>query len=115
MRWSAIARTHADRRQGRREGGRLLGREAPEEVLDDVPGGSREGQRQDRAGEARERPADDDREDDDRWVQLDGVALDVRDEERVLDLLDDEVERERREDRGRAVGGGEEHGGDGRD
>ena len=37
-------------------------------------------------------------------MELDRVALDLRDEEVVLDLLDKEVEDERGDDRGRADG-----------
>jgi hypothetical protein len=47
-----------------------------------------------------ERPTDHDREHDERRVELDGVALDLRDGEQiVLDLLDDQIQREGRDDR----------------
>ena len=48
-------------------------------------------------------------------VELDGVALDLRDEHVVLDLLDDQVQDERRDDRLDAGGRREQHGRDGRD
>ena len=50
----------------------------PEQVAHDVAEGRRDRQGQDRAEEPGQRPADDDREDDRRRVQLDRVALDLR-------------------------------------
>ena len=67
----------------------LVRAQSAEEVAHDVAEGGRHGQGQDRPEQAGQRPADDDREDDDRRVELDGVALDLRDEEVVLDLLDE--------------------------
>ena len=48
-------------------------------------------------------------------MELDRVALDLRHEEVVLDLLDQEVQEQRGQDRGRAVRGGQEHRRHGRD
>src|SRR6478609_4685945 len=74
---SAIVRAHADRRERRGQGLRLVRREAPEEVTHDVAEGCRDRQREDRTEEPGQRAADDDREHDDGRVQLDGVALDL--------------------------------------
>ena len=48
--------------------------------------------------QAGQRPADDDREDDRSGMELDGGALDLRHQEVVLELLDERVHRQRRDD-----------------
>src|SRR6185436_239506 len=52
-----------------------------EEVPKDVPRGSRHGQGEDRAEQAADRPANDQRDHHDRRMELDGIALDLRDED----------------------------------
>src|SRR5262245_53913863 len=98
---SDIRRTHPDRRQrgGQRLG--LLGRQPAEQVANDVAEGGRDRKRKDRAEEAGQRPADDDGEDDRSRMEADGVALDLGDQEVVLDLLDQEVQADGGHDGGR--------------
>src|SRR6478672_9543538 len=98
---SAIVRTHADRPERRRQGLRLVRRQASEEVAHDVAEGRRDRQREDRAQQPSQRATDDDREDDDRRMELDRVALDLGHEQAVLDLLDEEIQEKRRKDRDR--------------
>ncbi len=78
---------------------RIVRAEPPEQVADDVAAGRRDGQGQDRPEQPGERAADDDREHDARRVELDRVALDLGHEEVVLDLLDEDVQDERGDDR----------------
>ena len=63
--------------------------DAVEQVAEDVPGRRRDRQGEDRPEQPGDRAADDEREHHDARVQLDRVALDLRDEHVVLDLLDD--------------------------
>ena len=76
-----------------------VGAQPPEQVADDVAARGRDRQGQDRSEQARQRTADDDREDDGGRVELGRVALDLRDQEVVLDLLDQRVQDERGDDR----------------
>src|SRR6478736_6382006 len=106
---SGIVGPHPDVRQRDRERLGLVRGEAAEEVPHDVTERGRDGQSQDRAQQPRQRPADDDREDDRRRVKLDGIALDLRHEDGVLDLLDEEVQEQGGDDRHRTDGRREQH------
>jgi hypothetical protein len=99
-------------------GGRLRGAHAAgaaEGVDVEVAQGCGDRQGEDRAQESRDCPAQDEREDDHGGVELRGVALDLRNEEGVLDLLDREVEGERGDDPRQPGRRAEEDGRDRRD
>src|SRR4051794_27014432 len=95
---SGIVGTHADIRQRDRERLGLVRRQSAEQVTDHVAerGGDRKSE--DRPEQPRKGAADDDREDDRCRVELHRIALDLRDEEVVLDLLDEEVQQQRGKD-----------------
>ena len=87
----------------------------PEGIDVEVPQGRGDRQGEDGAEEARHRPAEDQREDDHGRMELRGVALDLRHEDDVLDLLDRQVEQEGGNHRRHPGRRAEEDGGDRRD
>ena len=87
----------------------LVRAQPAEQVADDVAERGRHGQREDRPEQARQRAADDDREHHRGRMQLHRVALDLRDQKVVLDLLDERVQGERGDDRGGARRRREQH------
>src|SRR3954452_4708129 len=82
-----IRRPHADVGERDRERVGLVRGQPTEQVADDVAEGRGDRQGEDRAQQPRQRAADDDREHDGSRMELDRVALDLRHEEVVLDLL----------------------------
>src|SRR5574340_834713 len=104
--WSLL---HLVPRIRRRAGDRprklaLVVGQASEEMAVDVTSGRGDRDREDRAEQSVHGTAEDDDEEDDRRVELDGIPPDLRDEERVLELLDPEVEEEDGDERDRRDG-----------